>query len=251
MRKITKFIVGSVFALAAAHLAAQDTYMIPRDTPAHIRGAVESPQRPAEARARDFNRKPAETLTLAGIEPGGHVIEIASVGLYYTRMLVDAVGPEGRVEAFDMPYTERFAGEASREFAAAHPTMSYNLEDYNEVELPQDVDVVFNVLYYHDLMPLNIDVAAMNAKIYDALKPGGVYFIVDHKAEDGSGWRDAGTIHRIGVEVIREEVTAAGFELETESDLLANPDDDRTQMVFTPGVRGTTDQAVFVFRKPD
>jgi predicted methyltransferase len=251
MRKITESAIGAVVVVLAASATAQDAYVVPPDTPAHIRAAVESPDRPADARARDFNRKPAETLTLAGIEPGDHVIEIASVGLYYTRMLVEAVGPEGRVDAFDMPYTERFAGEASREFAAAHPTMKYNLEDYNEVELPQDVDVVFNVLYYHDLMPLNIDVAAMNAKVYDALKPGGVYFIVDHKAQDGSGWRDAGTIHRIGVEVIREEVTAAGFELETESDLLANPDDDRTQMVFTPGVRGTTDQAVFVFRKPD
>ena len=250
MRKITEFIVGAALALAAAHAAAQNTYVIPPDTPAHIRAAVESAERDAEQRARDFNRKPAETLTLAGIEPGDHIIEIAGVGQYYTTMLVAAVGPEGRIDVYDLPYTERFAGEASRAFEAAHPTMAYHQQDYNEVEFPENVDVVFNVLYYHDLQPNNIDTAALNAKLYEALKPGGVYFIVDHKAEDGSGWRDAATIHRMGVEVIREEVTAAGFELVEESDLLANPDDDRTQMVFTPGVRGTTDQAVFVFRKP-
>ena len=74
--------------------------------------------------------------------------------------------------------------------------------------------------------------------------------MIDHKAEDGSGWRDAGTIHRIGVETIKQEVLAAGFELARESDLLANPKDDRSKRVFAPGTRGTTDQAVFVFRKP-
>jgi predicted methyltransferase len=77
-----------------------------------------------------------------------------------------------------------------------------------------------------------------------------VYLVIDHKAEDGSGWRDARTIHRMGAETIKEEVLAAGFELALESDLLANTDDDRSQMVFAPGTRGTTDQAFFVFRKP-
>jgi predicted methyltransferase len=128
--------------------------------------------------------------------------------------------------------------------------MEYHLGNYNDTRFPDGVDAVFNILYYHDLGPQEIDTAAMNKKLFDSLKPGGVYLIVDHKAEAGSGWRDAGTIHRIGVETIVQEVTAAGFVLETESDLLANPDDDRTAMVFAPGTRGATDRAVFVFRKP-
>jgi predicted methyltransferase len=235
---------------ATAYAVAQDAYVVPADTPEHIRRAIASPERPAEQSARDFNRKPAETLMLAGIEPGDHVIEIAGFGQYYTMLLAEAVGPEGHIDVYDLPYTERFAGEASRAFAAAHPNVTYHQEDYNAVELPQNVDAVLNILYYHDLQPNNIDTAAMNAKLLAALKPGGIHLVVDHKAEDGSGWRDAATIHRMGVETIREEVTAAGFELALESDLLANPDDDRTQMVFTPGVRGHTDQAVFVFRKP-
>jgi predicted methyltransferase len=106
------------------------------------------------------------------------------------------------------------------------------------------------VLYYHDLQPQGVDTAAFNRKIFNALKPGGIYLVIDHKAEDGSGWRDAGTIHRMGVETIKQEVLAAGFELALESDLLANPADDRTKMVFAPGTRGTTDQAFFIFRKP-
>jgi predicted methyltransferase len=240
-------------ALLLNAASAQDTtatYTIPDDTPAHIRRAVESPERTDEHRARDVNRKPAETLTIAGIREGDHVIEFASFGLYYTTMLVEAVGPEGMVEMYDLPYTERFGGEAGRAFDAKHDNAVYHQQDYNTVEFPKNVDAVLNVLYYHDLKPTNTDTAKLNAKLFEALKPGGVYVIIDHKAEDGSGWRDAATIHRMGVETIREEVTAAGFELVTDSDLLAHPEDDRTQMVFSPEIRGLTDQAFFVFRKP-
>ena len=245
-----KVVLVGAFAFAAAYAVAQDAYVVPADAPAHIRRAIDSSERPEEQRARDVNRKPAETLMLAGVEPGDHIIEIAGFGQYYTMLLAEAVGPEGHVDVYDLPYTERFAGEASRAFAAAHPNTTYHQEDYNTAQFPQGVDAVLNILYYHDLKPNDIDTAAMNAKLLAALEPGGPYLVIDHKAEDGSAWRDAGTIHRMGVDTIREEVTAAGFELALESDLLANPDDDRTQMVFTPGVRGHTDQAIFVFRKP-
>ena len=118
-------------------------------------------------------------------------------------------------------------------------------------EFPRDVDIVFNVLYYHDLILNDIDTAAMNARLFAALKPGGRYVVIDHKAEDGSGWRDAERLHRMGAEKIVEEVTAAGFVLSVDSDLLANPEDPRTAMVFAPGTRGTTDQAFFIFTKPE
>jgi len=201
-------------------------------------------------RARDFNRKPAEVLTLAGVKEGDHILEIAGFGQYFTTMLVAAVGPKGKIDVYDMPYTERFAGEQSRAFDAKHDNALYHQEDYNKVTFPPNVDGVYIVLYYHDLKPQGVDTAAFNKKVLAALKPGGTYLIVDHKAEDGSGWRDAGTIHRMGVETIKQEVLAAGFELAQESDLLANPSDDRSKMVFAPGTRGTTDQAFFIFRKP-
>ena len=226
-------------------------YAIPASTPAHIRRAVESPERTAEQRARDYHRKPAEILTLAGVEAGDKIVEIAAFGQYFTTMLVAAVGPSGHVDMYDLPYTERFAGPASREFDAKHANAVYHQESYDDVTLPRNVDSVWNVLYYHDLKPQGVDTAAFNRKIFDALKPGGIYLVIDHKAADGSGWRDAATIHRMGVDTIKQEVLAAGFELAVESDLLANPADDRSKMVFTPGTRGTTDQALFVFRKPN
>jgi predicted methyltransferase len=246
------FLLASVpGARAQEAAAATPPYAIPTGTAAHIRRAIESPERSAEQRARDYHRKPAEILTLSGIEEGDRIVEIAAFGQYFTTMLLAAVGPSGHVDMYDLPYTERFAGPASREFDAKHANAVYHQESYNDATLPQNLDSVWNVLYYHDLKPQGVDTGALNRKILAALKPGGVYLVIDHKAEDGSGWRDAGTIHRMGVETIKEEVLAAGFELQLESDLLANPADDRTKMVFAPGTRGTTDQALFIFRKPN
>jgi predicted methyltransferase len=256
MRSLLLVLCTALFAaVPTAHAqqppAATPPYAMPANAPGHVRRAIESPDRNAEARARDYHRKPAEILIASGIEEGDRLVEIAGFGQYFTTMLAAAVGPSGRVDVYDLPYTEQFAGRASREFDAKHDNVAYHQGSYNDVTLPQGVDSVWNVLYYHDLQPQNVDTAAFNRKILAALKPGGVYVVIDHKAEDGSGWRDAGTIHRMGVETIKQEVLAAGFELALESDLLANPSDDRTKMVFTPGTRGTTDQAFFIFRKPN
>lgn len=215
---------------------------------AAIQAAIDSPERTDEMRARDAGRRPADVLRLSGVSPGDHVIEIGSFGNYYTTLLAAIVGPEGKVDMIDAPVTERFGGEGGRAFDAAHENAEYHQVDYGDAEWPSDVDVAFNVNFYHDHLGMELDTAALNAGLFAALKPGGTYLVIDHRAEDGSGWRDAGTLHRIGAEMIVEEVTAAGFELVEESDLLSNPDDPRTAGVFT--LRGETDRAVLVFRKP-
>jgi predicted methyltransferase len=242
---------ASTLALAQNEAAAPaPKYDVPASVPAYIKSAVEAPGRSAEQKARDFNRKPAEVLALSGVKPGDKVVEFASFGQYFTTLISDIVGAKGTVYMYDLPYTEQRAGAASRAFVAAHPNSKYELVDYNAVKLPENVDVVFNVLYYHDLPLNNIDTAALNKKIFDALKPGGVFFIVDHNAAPGSGTRDTKQLHRIDPEVIKKEVKAAGFELVEDSKLLAHAEDDHTKMVFTPGTRGTTDQSVLKFRKP-
>lgn len=222
--------------------------------PAHISRAVASSARTEEQMARDPGRKPAELLTLAGLNVGDHVAEITTFGQYYTPMLLEAVGPDGRVEMYDMPYLAAFGegtvGEAGQAFADARDNADYYVVHYNDVTFPDGLDAVYNVLYYHDLQGVEVDTGVMNGKIFAALKPGGKYVIVDHLAEAGSGWRDSTTIHRIDKEVIVSEITAAGFDLVVDSDILANPEDDRTAMVFSPGMRGGTDRAVLVFQKP-
>jgi predicted methyltransferase len=257
MRTLSIRFAGLALALATFTVTAQipapvslGPYTIPEGTPDYIRQAIESPERTAEEKARDSSRKPAEVLMMSGIKPGDHVIEIAGVGQYYTKILAAVVGPNGKVDVYDLPYTERFAGAPSRAFAASHPNTAYHQEDYNNSIFPQDVDVVFNMLYYHDLILQKIDTAKMNAKLLAALKPGGAYVAEEHKAEDGSGTRDVEKLHRIDVQIVKDELLAAGFELAMESDILAHPEDDRTWMVFTQGKRGATDRALFVFRKP-
>lgn len=253
VRNFTSIAV-SFAAVAATGIASAQDYSVPADAPAYIRSVVESDARPEADRARDAARKPAEVLMLSGIEPGDTVIEIAGFGQYYTRMLTEIVGEQGTVAMYDLPYTGAPRGgnpTASPAFVAQNQNAEYHLGAYNKAVFPSGVDVAFNILYYHDLGLQDVDRAAMNRRIFDALKPGGVYLIIDHKAEDGSGWRDTQSLHRMGVEVIVEELTAAGFELAVDSDLLANPDDPRDAMVFAPGTRGATDRALYVFIKPD
>jgi predicted methyltransferase len=248
---VKKLLLAGVFTLTASAALAQD-YVVPDNIPAHIKRGIRADERTAEMTARDAARMPAETLAIAGLKEGDHIAEITAFGQYYSSIMAAAVGPEGRIDMYDMPYMERFgATEAGKAFAASHPNTTYTVVHYNDIEFADDLDAVYNILYYHDLQPMEVNTAAMNAKVLAALKPGGTYFIVDHKAEDGSGWRDAGTIHRMAKETIIDEVTAAGFELVEDSDLLANPEDDRKVMVFTEGTRGHTDQAVLVFRKPE
>ncbi len=256
MRLMIGITAVSGLVLGASLAAAQDTasYMAPAGTPANIKRAVESDARTDEQRARDSGRKPAEILTLAAIEEGAHIIEFAAFGHYYTTLLVDAVGADGHVDMVDMPWTERFGGEPARAFAAAHENATYTQVHYNEADLPDNDDAVTMVLFYHDLTresaDQSADTADMNTRIFAALKPGGIYLVVDHKAEDGSGWRDASTLHRIDAQTIIDEVTAAGFELTSNSDVLANSADDRTLNMRDPSIRGNTDRAVLVFRKP-
>jgi len=238
----------------SAPVAQAQEYRVPANTPEHIKRAVESEIRSEQQVARDAGRLPAEVLTLADLNEGDHVAEISTFGQYYTPMLVKSVGPAGKVEMYDMPYLAAFSdgnvGKAGQAFADANENAEYHIVHYSDISFPAGLDAVYNVLYYHDLEGVDVDTAVMNRKIFSALKPGGKYVIVDHLAEDGSGWRDSTTIHRIGKEAIVDEITAPGFSLLVDSDILANPEDDRSAMVFSPGMRGGTDRAVLIFQKP-
>src|SRR3990172_11432837 len=129
-------LILSIIAFAAnAQISAPVSlgpYTLPEGTPDYIRQAIESPERTDAEKARDSSRLPAEVLMMSGIKPGNHIIEIAGIGQYYTKILSAVVGPNGKVDVYDLPYTERFAGEASRAFAATHPNTAYHQEDYND-----------------------------------------------------------------------------------------------------------------------
>jgi predicted methyltransferase len=122
-----------------------------------------------------------------------------------------------------------------------------------DFRVPEKLDLIWMSQSYHDLHDTFLgpaNVAVLNRTIFDALKPGGVFLVIDHVAEQGSGLRDTETLHRIDPIRMKSEIEAAGFVLESQSDALRNADDDHKRAIFDPSIRGRTDQVLFRFRKP-
>jgi predicted methyltransferase len=227
--------------------------------PPYIAAAVADPGRPAEDKQRDAGRKPAETLAFAGIKPGDQVIELIPGRGYFTRIISKAVGPKGHVYALSPPRRPNAAPDSPDPVAAttaiaadpAYSNVTATAGPIAKISAPESADVVFTAQNYHDVHNVpNIDLAAFNKSVFDALKPGGVYVVLDHVAAAGSGARDTSTLHRIDPETVKSEVLAAGFVLAGQSKLLENPQDPHSATVFDPSIRGKTDQFLLKFRKP-
>jgi predicted methyltransferase len=224
-----------------------------------LSAALSDPARPAQEVQLDALRKPAEVIAFAGVKSGDRVADFMSGNGYFTRIFSRIVGPSGRVYAF-IPVQQlancsasETAGTRAFEHDARYGNVKVLIDAADRFALPEPVDLVWTAQNYHDLHDAfmkPIDIAAMNAAVYRALRPGGVYLVIDHAAEPGSGLRDTETLHRIDPESIRAEVTAAGFVFEGESALLRNPDDPHLLLVFDPAIRHHTDQVVLKFRKP-
>ncbi|MCG8422475.1 MAG: SAM-dependent methyltransferase [Proteobacteria bacterium] len=219
-----------------------------------LRAAVASELRPVEDQVRDAVRKPYEVLQFFGIRPGMTVADMMAGSGYYTEILSRAVGHKGRVYTQNNKFVlERFA-EKPLSARLAHPDMANVTRLDRELEdlgLPAGkLDAVLMILFYHDTYWMNVDRVAMNRAIFDSLKPGGIFGVIDHRAQSGSGARDVKTLHRVDAEQVKKELLAVGFELDSESDLLSHPGDDRTSNVFAPDIRGKTDRFIYRFRKP-
>ena len=176
-------------------------------------------------------------------------------GGYFTRVFSAAVGPEGRVTAWQPAEFIGFQASYGEALTAvdALPNVDGIRSPIGAPAFPTGLDLVFTAQNYHDLhlAPFPDDTASkVNAAVFRALKPGGLYVIVDHDAGAGSGLAAADTLHRIDIEAVKREVQAAGFVLEAQSDLLANPADARTANVFDSTIRGRTSQFMLRFRKP-
>jgi predicted methyltransferase len=223
-----------------------------------IAAAVADSNRPAADKLRDANRKPAQTLEFLSVKPGEQVAELLPGGGYFTRIFSKAVGPSGHVYALvperpanapaDMP---DLAGKVKAIAADPnYPNVTVVEQPLSKLVTPAPVDLVFTAQNYHDLHNFPIDILAFNKTILASLKPGGLYVVLDHSATAGSGLQATKTLHRIDADVVKQEVTAAGFEFVGASDVLANAGDSRTAMVFDPSIRGKTDQFILKFRKP-
>jgi len=219
----------------------------------NLEAALTDARRPAADTERDALRHPREILAFSGVQPGWRVADIGPGGGYYTRLFSVAVGPEGRVYAIDRPNTPERT-RAILAVAPAYPNVTVVQQGYQGWTTDEPLDAIFISQIYHDfhLSVLNVDVPRLNREMFAALKPGGVLVIIDHAAVDGAvaGTDGATATHRIDRAQVVREVTAAGFVLEEESEVLRNPADNRTERVFESDIRGRTDQFVLRFRKP-
>ncbi len=242
--------------LAAAATAMLSAGAGAAPVPATVKAALNDAARPADDVKRDADRKPAAMLAFAGIKPGARVMDLIPGGGYFTRIFAKAVGPNGYVYAFQPTELDHFFKDKEPPIvvvAAAYPNVSVIHAPVNTLAAPESLDVVWNSQNYHDLKNdffKPADSALVNKAVYDALKPGGLYIVLDHSAPEGSGVRDTDTLHRIDEAVVKKEVEAAGFKLAGESNVLRNPKDQRTVKVFDPSIRGHTDQFILKFRKP-
>jgi predicted methyltransferase len=227
--------------------------------PANIAAAVADAARPDADKARDANRKPAQTLAFTGVKPGALIAELLPGGGYFTRIFSKAVGSSGHVYALvPAPLTDAAADvpdfAARVKAIAADPNyanVQVVVEPFSQLSVPAPVDLVWTSQNYHDLHNFpGLDVGIFNKMVFDDLKHGGVFLILDHAAESGSGTRDTATLHRIESDTVKQEVLAAGFVFVGSSDLLRQPGDSRKIKVFDPAVRGRTDQFILKFRKP-
>jgi predicted methyltransferase len=228
------------------------------DLPAPILAAIKAADRSEKDRVLDFGRKPAEVLAFFKVAPGQRIGELFSGPGYTTELIARVVGDKGKVyaqntkEVLDKfargPLTDRLALPALRN------TML--VEQPTETPFPADaknLDAVICVLNYHDFVWLKADRTKLNAAVFAALKPGGVYGIVDHSAAAGSGLRDVESLHRIDEDTVKQEITAAGFVLDAESDVLRNASDPRdwnSSPKAAAEKRGTSDRFTLRFVKP-
>jgi predicted methyltransferase len=252
MSPYSKFVAALVFFLAAVQGPAAPV-------PAFLAAAIADPGRPATDTERDANRKPAETLTFAGIAPGQQVAELLPGAGYFTRIISKAVGTGGHVYVL-VPAPRPDAPANTPDFAArikavasdpGYSNVTVISEPFAELKTPVKVDLVWTSQNYHDLHNFpGLDITVFNQLVFAALKPGGIYFILDHASEPGAGTSVTSTLHRIDPETVKKEVLAAGFVFVGSSNLLAQSADPHTAKVFDPAIRGRTDQFILKFRRP-
>jgi len=243
MNTVVRTLLGLAFSLSLSSIAGAKLA-------AGFDAALASAERPAEESERDAARKPREVLEFVGIEAGMTVLEVAAGAGWYTEVMSAAVGPEGTVYAQS---AARFA-ERFRESATARAARLGNVEIWNheldDLGLSDEFDVAFTAINLHDSANRDGDEGGLVflGGIYKALKPGGVLGFIDHVGLDG---QDNLALHRIEVARAKDLLLRAGFVIEAESDLLANPADDHTKRHREESLARNTDRMLIRARKPE
>ena len=245
----------SFFSICLAFALSGTALVGPSVAEARTSKALVDAKRPAADVARDAARKPAEILSFARVKRDSTVLDFIMGGGYWTRLLATAVGPKGRVLAYQPAEFIAFRAAYGTEQDAV-------VKDYTNVTplrpalatfaLPSQPDGILTVQNYYDLH-LNVapkgGAERMMTALFHALEPDGTLLVVDHSAVAGAPLTVADTLHRIDPAIARAEIERAGFVFDGELPIYRNPADPRTTLVFDPSIRGKTDQFVYRFRK--
>ena len=243
-------------ALTLAACAPASETGSPSAASADYAAALADPQRPQAERGRDATRFPAELLAFAQVAPGEKVGDYIMGGGYWTRILSNLVGPQGKVYAFQPTEFIAFRpayGEEQNAAVAGRANVVPLRGPAEAPPFPEPLDTLITVQNFHDLYIAQVPAGTAQraiAALYRALKPRGTLLVVDHSAVAGAGVAAANAVHRMDRQAAIDALTAAGFVLEAESDLYSRPDDPRTANVFAPEIRGKTDQFALRFLKP-
>ena len=245
-------VVGAL--LLAAPLSAQTPTKAPSQSPtqAMMDAAFNAPDRDAGVRFRDTQRETIQVMRLSQVKPGDHVLDIGASGGYMTVLFSSLVGDGGHVDAHNSPnWIAQLPGTAPEELQKRihRKNIGYITTEFDAITGVDDTyDVMIMAQVYHDTPLYPIDRPKMDANLFRLLKPGGRLIISDHAALPGTGPTEAGPKHRIEKAYVIQEVTAAGFLVETSEDI--DMPDTRILSVFNPVVRGRTDRFIISFRKP-
>lgn len=224
-------------------------------TTAELSQALANPSRPQADRDRDADRKPAELMTFFGVQKGMTTLDVIGAAGYLTEALSITVGPTGKVYLQNPAAMLQMRGGAA---AKEIETRLANSRLPNVVRVDSDlpaaavpansVDFAITAMNLHDLYNRSVPAATAAVKnVYDTLKPGGVFGVIDHAGVAGA---DNAKLHRMTKEQAIEVAKSAGFVVEKESTLLAHAADDHTKGPFDPSLRGKTDQFILLLRKP-
>jgi predicted methyltransferase len=236
-----------VAGLSLVSVAAQETKA------PDYEAVVAAPDRSEADRQTDVRRQPAKMLAFTGVRAGMKVLDMEASAGYSTELLARTVGPTGLVYAQDSAAViERFVKDKF-DIRAQKPAMKnvvHVIRDFDDPVPPgvSGLDLITFFFAYHDVTYMPVDRAAMNRKMFAALKPGGFLVIADHSARPGEGTSVGKTLHRIEESTLRQEIEAAGFKLADEADFLRHPEDPRDAAVFRPQV--PTDEFVLKYQKP-
>jgi predicted methyltransferase len=223
--------------------------------PKEITDAINSPDRPAADKALDAGRRPDQIMTFYGIKPGMKIADVFAGGGYMTELYARIVGPTGKVYSQNGPFPEQFKKIEDAWTARLKEPALKNVvkvsKPFDAPDLlpvaPDSLDAVIIHLNYHDIVGFKLNRENVNAAVFKALKPGGIYGIVDHSAKPGTGATQTTTLHRIDEDFLIKDVEKAGFKLSGASSALRHPEDDRTWNVFKH--RGETDRFMLKFTK--